>query len=47
MVKGEQLECGLGNCGHQWIQRGEEKPLACPRCKRYDWDKSEEDENEE
>jgi rubrerythrin len=22
-------------CGHEW--EGKERPLACPRCKRYDW----------
>ena len=27
-------ECKL--CGHKWISQ-KENPLACPRCKRYDW----------
>lgn len=22
-------------CGHKWIPRG--NTLACPKCKRYDW----------
>jgi len=27
-------------CCHIWIQRTEtNKPLSCPKCKRYDWDK--------
>lgn len=25
-------------CGHQWDSRVE-KPLSCPACKRYGWDK--------
>ena len=29
-------ECQL--CGHRW-ESGLYKPTACPRCKRYDWDK--------
>lgn len=24
------------NCGHEWISRIE-KPKACPKCKRYDY----------
>ncbi len=24
-------------CGHEWKSR-KVHPLACPRCKRYDWD---------
>jgi len=30
-------------CGHEW--EGKEKPVACPRCKRYDW-KSEREDNQ-
>lgn len=26
-------------CNHIWNQRLKNKPLACPRCKRYDWEK--------
>ena len=26
-------------CGHRWSPRTERKPVACPKCKRYDWDK--------
>ena len=29
-------ECNL--CGHKWVGR-KEKPLCCPNCKRYDWNK--------
>ena len=25
-------------CKHRWTPRAD-KPLACPRCKRYEWDK--------
>jgi hypothetical protein len=28
-------------CQHRWIPRAE-KPLACPACKRYGWDKVDE-----
>ena len=33
----KQFVCKL--CGHQWKSRKDDIPLACPRCKRYDWDK--------
>lgn len=23
-------------CGHEWMSRVQ-KPLQCPKCKRYDW----------
>lgn len=26
-------------CKHRWQPRAE-KPLACPKCKRYDWEKA-------
>jgi predicted Zn-ribbon and HTH transcriptional regulator len=33
----------LGNkcfrCGHIWVQREEEKPAVCPKCKSPYWDK--------
>jgi hypothetical protein len=29
------LKCKI--CGHKWQPRTEKEPLACPRCKRYDW----------
>jgi predicted Zn-ribbon and HTH transcriptional regulator len=33
----------LGNrcyrCGHKWVQREEEKPAVCPRCKSPYWDR--------
>lgn len=29
-------ECKL--CNHKWRERTEEKPKACPNCKRYDWE---------
>lgn len=34
-------------CGHEWEVR-KEKPLCCPRCKRYDYDElnDEVDKNE-
>lgn len=27
------------HCGHKWERRQIIKPLACPRCKSYAWDK--------
>ena len=32
-----KYKCKL--CYHQWKSRKDDKPKACPRCKRYDWDK--------
>ena len=33
----------LGNkcyrCGHKWVQREEDKPRICPKCKSPYWDK--------
>jgi predicted Zn-ribbon and HTH transcriptional regulator len=26
-------------CGHIWIQREEDKPAVCPKCKSPYWDK--------
>jgi predicted Zn-ribbon and HTH transcriptional regulator len=26
-------------CGHIWIQREEEKPAVCPKCKSPYWDR--------
>jgi len=26
-------------CPHEWEQRTEKKPISCPRCKSYVWDK--------
>ena len=26
-------------CRHQWTPRTDDKPKACPKCKRYDWNK--------
>ena len=33
-------ECKCSKCGHKWDSRVG-KPAACPKCKRYDWDKKE------
>lgn len=27
-------------CEHEWYPRSKESPLACPKCKRYDWDRT-------
>ena len=32
----QQYECL--KCGYKWKSRkDDDKPVACPRCKRYDW----------
>ena len=33
------MELTCGKCGHLWTARIDE-PLACPKCKRYDWSKT-------
>lgn len=30
------MKCTCSKCGYTWTARTE-KPIACPRCKRYDW----------
>lgn len=25
-------------CKHEWFSRTNNKPIECPKCKRYDWD---------
>ena len=37
-VKADALKCG--QCGHVWLQRGEERPLLCPSCKSLRWDRT-------
>ncbi len=32
------MKCECLQCGYEWESRVE-KPLVCPRCKRYDWKK--------
>lgn len=40
VYKGNNINNNMKNkcklCGHEWESRLE-CPLACPRCKRYDW----------
>ena len=31
-----KLECK--KCGHKWVQRTENKPQECPKCKNRKWD---------
>lgn len=31
------MKCHCNQCRHEWATRGNKTPLACPRCKRYDW----------
>lgn len=34
-------------CGYEWPSRNpDQKPVQCPRCKRYDWDKKEEEQED-
>lgn len=42
----EKRHCECVLCGHQWDSRVLE-PKACPNCKRYDWNKSEESDGKE
>lgn len=30
-------------CGHEWASRTDH-PIACPKCKRYDWDDDSDEE---
>ncbi len=34
-MKPKEQECQ--KCGYKWKARTH-KPIACPKCKRYDWD---------
>jgi hypothetical protein len=38
----ERYNCKL--CKHKWIRRLNFKPKCCPKCKRYDWEISDEDD---
>lgn len=33
------MDYKCGKCGHGWVARSVSKPLACPKCKSYAWDK--------
>ena len=33
------MKCKCLRCGHEWTARTDDKPISCPRCKRYDWNK--------
>jgi len=35
----KKYKCKL--CGHKWSPRKNTTPIACPKCKRYDWRKNE------
>lgn len=35
----KELKCK--KCGHSWNSRTN-KPVSCPRCKSYDWNKTKE-----
>jgi predicted Zn-ribbon and HTH transcriptional regulator len=35
----ESLMHHCEKCGHQWQQRGATRPVVCPRCKNYNWNK--------
>jgi len=32
------MKCKCSKCGYVWLSRIEQKPKACPKCKRYNWD---------
>lgn len=31
----EKYKCKL--CKHEWLPRKDKQPVACPKCKRYDY----------
>lgn len=35
LTKIQGVECQ--RCGHEWVPSGDELPLTCNQCKRYDW----------
>ena len=37
LVQSNGYECS--RCGHQWVPRGESKPLTCPSCHSPYWDR--------
>jgi predicted Zn-ribbon and HTH transcriptional regulator len=39
MRRDGQTECHCWRCGWVWRSRVEGRPLACPKCKRRDWDR--------
>jgi predicted Zn-ribbon and HTH transcriptional regulator len=38
------MKCQCSKCGHVWDSRAD-KPLACPKCKRYDWERKDDRQN--
>lgn len=34
----QKCKCNNPHCGYEWESRLKQKPKACPRCKRYDWE---------
>lgn len=34
-----KVTCKRDTCGYRWWPKGNKKPVACPKCKSYDWDK--------
>lgn len=45
MAKKEELPIGdvkldgfRCRCGHEWLQRGDDRPRVCPKCKSPRWD---------
>ena len=33
-------------CGHEWLQRDQDKPTICPKCKSPYWDKPRQNKQE-
>ena len=31
--------CVCNQCGHKWLPRGEEEPVACGKCKSPRWNR--------
>lgn len=44
--QGEDMtEYKCNKCGHEWLPRTKNKPLVCPKCKTYNWEKKKEANN--
>lgn len=42
-----KVTCKRLHCGHRWWPKSDKKPVSCPKCKSYDWDKPHEIQKEE
>jgi len=33
------MPCKCNKCNHEWFSRTPSKPVQCPKCKTYGWEK--------